>query len=82
MSEILHQREFFGTHEKKTERIVTEEKIWEGLGAFGQFWAEKIYGDDCGFIRGESGEITGLFCLCRKISGITGKLFGGNIGEI
>lgn len=59
MSEILHLKEFFGTHEKITERIVTEEKILEGLGTFGQFWAEKIYGDDCGFIRGESGEITG-----------------------
>ncbi len=59
MSEILHQREFFGTHEKKTERIVTEEKVLEDLGAFGQFWAKKISGDDYGFIRGESGEITG-----------------------
>jgi len=59
MSEILHQREFFGTHEKKSERIVTEEKFLEDLGTFGQFWAEKIYGGDCGFIRGESGEITG-----------------------
>jgi len=58
-SEILHQRESFGTHEKKTERIVTEEKFLEDLGTFGQFWAEKICGGDCGFIRGESGEITG-----------------------
>jgi hypothetical protein len=59
MSEILHQREIFGTHEKKSERIVTEEKSLEDLGTFGQFWAEKISGDDYGFIRGESGEITG-----------------------
>ena len=59
MSEILHQREIFGTQEKKTERNVTEEKILEDLGTFGQFLAEKIYGDDCGFIRGESGEILG-----------------------
>lgn len=59
MSEILQRREFFGTQEKKTKRMVTEEKSLEDLGTFGQFWAEKISGDDCGFIRGESGEIKG-----------------------
>lgn len=59
ISEILHIKEFFGTHEKNMEHIVTEEKILEGLGTFGQFWEEKFYGDDCEFIRGESGEIRG-----------------------
>ncbi|MDO9001398.1 MAG: hypothetical protein Q7W45_16650 [Bacteroidota bacterium] len=55
----MQRREFFGTQEKKTKRMVTEEKSLEDLGTFGQFWAEKISGDDCGFIRGESGEIKG-----------------------
>ncbi len=82
MSEILQLREIFGTHEKKTERIVTEETFSEDLGTFGQFWAVNFYGEDWGFIRGESGEIPGKDLKCRIISGVTVKVIGGNFGEI
>ena len=55
-------------------------KLKEFLGRFGQFWEENFYRVDCGFIRGESGEIPGRRLNYRILSGITVKIIGGHLG--
>lgn len=58
ISEILHIKEFFGTHEKNMEHIVTEEKILEGLGTFGQKnfmgMIANLFGENRGRLRDDS----------------------------
>jgi hypothetical protein len=55
-------------------------ELKEFLGRFGQFWEENFYRVDCGFIRGELGEIPGRALKCRILSGITVKVIGGHSG--